>query len=222
MYDKGQGVSQDYAEAVWWYRRAAEQGHPRAQTILGVKYEQGRGVPQNYTEAVQWYRRAAEQGNEVAQFLLGIKYQDGAGIPQDYVQAHFWFNLASAHLPPGTMRDNAILHRNLVAAELTPAQLARAQELASAWQPRPESPEASVEPSSKTATPPQLVQTAAPRRALIRQVQERLQAAGVNPGAIDGVLGPQTRNALRLFQNTKGVQATSELDEVTLDALGVR
>ena len=27
MYDNGKGVPQDYAEAVKWYRKAAEQGH---------------------------------------------------------------------------------------------------------------------------------------------------------------------------------------------------
>ncbi len=36
MYDKGRGVSQDYAEAVKWYRKAAEQGHASAQHNLGV------------------------------------------------------------------------------------------------------------------------------------------------------------------------------------------
>ena len=76
--------------------------------------------------------------------------------------------------------------------------------MARTWQPRPERPETLIEPSPKTATHPQPVQTASPRRALIRQVQERLQAAGFNPGVIDGALGPQTRNALRLFQNTAG------------------
>src|SRR5215468_4387817 len=64
--------------------------------------------------------------------------------------------------------------------------------------------------------------SASPRRDVIRQAQERLQAAGFNPGAIDGALGPQTRDALRWFQNSKGIRATGEPDEVTLDALGVR
>ena len=36
MYAKGQGVRQDYAEAVRWYRRAAEQGDVQAQSNLGV------------------------------------------------------------------------------------------------------------------------------------------------------------------------------------------
>ena len=31
MYEKGRGVRQDYAEAVKWFRQAAEQGHAVAQ-----------------------------------------------------------------------------------------------------------------------------------------------------------------------------------------------
>jgi hypothetical protein len=61
-----------------------------------------------------------------------------------------------------------------------------------------------------------------PRRELIRHVQERLQATGFSTGAIEGALGPQTRDALRWFQNAKGIRATGEFDETTLDALGVR
>ena len=64
--------------------------------------------------------------------------------------------------------------------------------------------------------------SASPRRDLIRQVQQRLLAVGYNPGSIDGALGPQTRDALRWFQNTKGLRPTGEPDEATLDALGVR
>jgi hypothetical protein len=61
-----------------------------------------------------------------------------------------------------------------------------------------------------------------PRRDLVRQVQERLQAVGFNPGTIDGAIGPQTQQALRWFQNAQGLRATGDLDEPTLNALGVR
>ena len=47
MYDQGVGVPQDAAEAVAWYRRAAEQGDARAQYNLGGMYRKGRGVPQD-------------------------------------------------------------------------------------------------------------------------------------------------------------------------------
>ena len=60
MYSQGQGVQQDYAEAVKWYRRAVEQGYADAQGNLGTMYFNGRGVQQDYAEAVKWTRRAAK------------------------------------------------------------------------------------------------------------------------------------------------------------------
>ncbi|MDG1074549.1 MAG: tetratricopeptide repeat protein, partial [Methylophilaceae bacterium] len=59
MYSSGQGVAQDYKEAVKWYRLAAEQGYVAAQTNLGFMYSSGQGVAQDYKEAVKWYRLAA-------------------------------------------------------------------------------------------------------------------------------------------------------------------
>jgi TPR repeat protein len=35
MYRKGEGVPQDYAEAVRWYRKAAERGRASAQGAFG-------------------------------------------------------------------------------------------------------------------------------------------------------------------------------------------
>ena len=61
MYDTGEGVPQNYTEAVRWYR-SAEQGDATAQFNLGLMYDTGEGIPQNDTEAVRWYRLAAEQG----------------------------------------------------------------------------------------------------------------------------------------------------------------
>ncbi len=45
MYDEGLGVTQDYAEAMKWYRKAAEQGHAGAQHNLGFMYTEGQGIP---------------------------------------------------------------------------------------------------------------------------------------------------------------------------------
>jgi len=36
MYDSGKGVPKDYEEVVKWFRRAAEQGHSKAQNNIGV------------------------------------------------------------------------------------------------------------------------------------------------------------------------------------------
>jgi Putative peptidoglycan binding domain len=77
----------------------------------------------------------------------------------------------------------------------------------------------SVNPHSINSTTPSAT---SPRRDLIRQVQERLQTVGYNPGTIDGTMGPQTKNALLWFQNSKGIRPSGDLDEPTLNALGIR
>jgi len=77
----------------------------------------------------------------------------------------------------------------------------------------------SVHPRPAGITAPS---SASPRRDLIRQVQERLQTVGYNPGTIDGAMGPQTQQALRWFQNAQGIRSTGDLDEPTLNALGIR
>ena len=41
MYDEGQGVPQDFKEAVRWYTESAEQGHAGAQNNFGVLYVNG-------------------------------------------------------------------------------------------------------------------------------------------------------------------------------------
>jgi hypothetical protein len=52
MYDIGEGVPENNAEAVNWYRKAADQGHAKAQFNLGLMYNNGEGVPENDAEAV--------------------------------------------------------------------------------------------------------------------------------------------------------------------------
>jgi len=86
-YARGQGVPQDYAEAVKWIRKAAEQGYTKAQCSLGFSYHKGQGVPTDYIEAAKWYRMAADQGDSEAQCDLGFCYANGQGVPQDYAEA---------------------------------------------------------------------------------------------------------------------------------------
>ncbi len=95
MYANGEGVPQDYAEAMRWYRKAVEQGNAKAQTNLGIIYENGHGIPQNYAEAMRWYRKAAEQGHAQAQHKLGVMYENGHGVPQDYAEAMRWYRKAA-------------------------------------------------------------------------------------------------------------------------------
>ena len=49
------------AQALVWYRRAAEQGDIGAQVALGLAYAQGIGVVQDYIEADKWFNIAASR-----------------------------------------------------------------------------------------------------------------------------------------------------------------
>ncbi len=64
--------------------------------------------------------------------------------------------------------------------------------------------------------------TAAPHldREAIRIVQLGLRNKGINPGPIDGVAGPHTREAVRAFQTRYGMKPSGELDNQLLFALG--
>ena len=64
MYANGQGVRQDYTQAVQWCRRAAEQGHAGAQFNLGVMYAEGRGVRQDLALAQEWFGKACQNGDQ--------------------------------------------------------------------------------------------------------------------------------------------------------------
>ena len=66
MYAEGKGVAKDRAEALKWYRKAAEEGSSLAQNVLGIAYKDGNGVAKDRAEALKWFTKAAEQGNEDA------------------------------------------------------------------------------------------------------------------------------------------------------------
>jgi Putative peptidoglycan binding domain len=55
----------------------------------------------------------------------------------------------------------------------------------------------------------------------VRQAQEALKNQGHDPGPIDGVMGPQTRQALRAFQSSNGLKQTGMLDAETKQKLNI-
>ena len=57
---------------------------------------------------------------------------------------------------------------------------------------------------------------------MIKQVQQKLKQQGHDVGTVDGMWGPQTQAALKAFQKQQGMQASGELNQETLAALGVQ
>ncbi len=75
MYQRGWGLSQDYAEAMRWYQMAAAQGYVPAQVNVGRMIANGWGVSKDCVVAKQWFERAAGAGDEVAR----RNFSTGAG-----------------------------------------------------------------------------------------------------------------------------------------------
>ena len=99
---KGDGVAQDGIEAIKWIRKAAEQGHAKAQFCLGLAYDIGSlgehvqtGLKEDAEEAARWYRKSAEQGDTNAQLAIGRLCYSGRGTTQDFVEATKWFQKAA-------------------------------------------------------------------------------------------------------------------------------
>ena len=128
MYDNGNSVREDDAEAVRWYRLAAEQGFAAAHHSLGLMYAVGDGVPEDDEEAVRWYRRAAEQGYAISQTNLGFMYANGNGVPEDLVFAYMWFDLSAAQ-----GNETAQSNEEKIEQHLTREQIAEAQRLSREW-----------------------------------------------------------------------------------------
>ena len=126
-------MPQDYAQAVIWYRKAADQGFANAQFHLSLLYLLGRGVTQDDAQAVVWCRKAADQGHAKAQAVLGDFYYRGDGVAQNYEEAYFWLNLAAAGTP-GADRENVAKARTILsAAMLTSEEVSTVQERAAKW-----------------------------------------------------------------------------------------
>jgi peptidoglycan hydrolase-like protein with peptidoglycan-binding domain len=56
----------------------------------------------------------------------------------------------------------------------------------------------------------------------VREIQQALNKKGFNTGKVDGIWGPETRQAVEQFQRKQNIQANGELDQHTLSALGVQ
>lgn len=128
----GRGVPENPSEAAKWYRKAAEQGHARAQRNLAACYDAGRGVIADPVEAARWYRAAALQGDSFAEFSLGMMYYDGRGVGQHLDRAYAWLARGLHHGLLPVQRDKATEILHTIEAGMTPEELDRARRMANA------------------------------------------------------------------------------------------
>ena len=91
-YKLGRGVQSDFPVALDWYRKAAAQGHLRAEDNLGLlMFQQG-----DRADAMPYLQRAALRGEPRAQYIVGTALFNGDLIGKDWVRAYALMSRASA------------------------------------------------------------------------------------------------------------------------------
>lgn len=93
-YSTGKGVAKDPAEAVKWFRKAANREHAEAQWHLGdaYNYSKVKGVEQDYVISHAWFMKAAENGHVPAMVKVANNYSRGlSNVQQNYEEARRWY-----------------------------------------------------------------------------------------------------------------------------------
>ena len=117
-----------------------------------------------------------------------------------------------------------------VLATALAAMLAGAPAFAQSTSPAPSAAPPSSAPPAATAQPSASAPPSASSQAsasqhssgsTVQSAQQALQQGGYYKGTVDGKMGPHTRQAIRNFQQAKGLHATGRLNQKTLTALGV-
>ncbi|MCH2171109.1 sel1 repeat family protein [Myxococcota bacterium] len=93
--EAGDGVPRNDAEALRWYRSAAEKGSVEALYFEGVMRYTGRGAPKDLEFGARRIQEAAERGNLAAQNSLGVLYAMGEGVEMNPAESMRWFRSAA-------------------------------------------------------------------------------------------------------------------------------
>lgn len=92
----GLGVFKSNAQAVKWYRKAAEKHHRPSEIALGVICADGKGsVVADESEIFQWVSQSATMGHASSQYMMGERYYYGEGVQEDKFIASEWYRKAA-------------------------------------------------------------------------------------------------------------------------------
>ena len=213
MYERGLGADRDIDKASAWYKAAAENGNVKAMHNLAVSVSGRSGGTPDYAFAAKWYRQAAAHGLPDSQFNLGILAEHGLGTTKDLAAAYQWYALAAAQGDA-----EATKRREVVAVQLTPETLAKAEAQVKAWEAAPALPAANVVAENPAWTAKVTASKAPASKApasnatsLVTRAQTLLNKPGYDVGPPDGVVGGRTRSEIKRFQQRNGLDETGEV-----------
>jgi TPR repeat protein len=128
-YRLGVGSPVDYGESAKWFEHAAARGDAGAMNSLAVLFETGTGVPQDHVAATVLLTQSAKLGYPLAMENLGVLYANGDGVKRDYLVAYAWLGAALEAGLQGEDRDLTMQELEVLAQQLSAADLARARKL---------------------------------------------------------------------------------------------
>jgi TPR repeat protein len=203
----GDGVDQDWAAALAWFRRAAEAGGAAAQHNLAVLHERGRGTEPDPVEAVRWYEMAALQGYRPSQFNLAVAHARGAGTPRDMGKAVAWFERAAEQVPQANYALGEIFEDGAggIGKDL---ERARSHYLL-----------AELGGDARATARLAELTPEAVERGTLREIQEQLARLRIEPGGTDGRMGQRTAAAIRRFQKSAGLPEDGKPGQALLERL---
>ena len=142
-YKYGEGILQDYKQAVHWFTKAAEQGHADAQHNLGWMYEDGIGALQDYKQLFIGTRKQLSKVLHRRSLVLVGAISLEKAFQKIIKKAYMWANLAIHNeLPKAQKNDDTIRNfnekmlkifresRDTMAKGLSSQDLIEAQEMA--------------------------------------------------------------------------------------------
>lgn len=202
IYQQGLGVKPDMKKALSWYEKAAELGHPEAMYNLGIAYAEGIGITANIQKAVSYFKRAANAGVGQAAFNLGILYESNLLGPPDAHEALEWHQIATNN---GHTDARAAVRRLNGTADQT-LTLANIDTI------EPASGDSGKDDADR-------ITTTEFKNGLLAKVQRELVREGLLSGKADGIMTPQTEDAIRAHQKKLGLREDGQPSQELLDKM---
>ena len=114
-----------FAEALSYFRRAADKNVPDAEYALSQLHAYGKGVEKDDAKARQWLTEAARSGHDLAQIELGIWLINGRGGAADPAEGFLWLKGAAERGNPIAVNRVAHLYKDGIGTARDRAEAAK-------------------------------------------------------------------------------------------------
>lgn len=96
LYEYGIGTSQNFEQALKYYKRASEQRYLESVYHLGLMYLYGRGTQPQYSRSLSLFEFGCQSSHAPCCHYLGIMKTYGYGTTVDYEEAAGWFERSAS------------------------------------------------------------------------------------------------------------------------------